>query len=441
MREPDIVTTAIEYLQHFRRFEVPDFPCNLSRDSPESHSPGDFRPQDTDFSSPLEAYVSNVSPLHVVVQNLAGETVAKVDNSTFDFHNGTIFSLKQILHNLNGINPDEQNLVHGHEVLEDSCRIVDLFTHGLEREVVLCLVREESSYVVTGGVDKTLSLWDLKRRFPRMVLTGHTDHVICCATHRPSQRALSSSRDGAFRLWDLRLGSCIHVVAVVADYITSLAVDWDRNLALTGNCGGSVQLWDLHCAVLLKTLSDASNCNTVPSVDVDWTSMLAVSAHADSKVRLWDAERGVCLQSQNCSGSVSALTVDWRARSVLCGGGDGSLRLLHLDAAAARIMKGHIGRIVCVQADWELQRASSASWDGTIRLWDLNSLTCLRTLRDSKRQCGHKHVVSCISTNWISMRVVSGHRNGKLRLWSFEDEELIDEWDAHQAPILCIASA
>mmetsp|Transcript_89178 Transcript_89178/g.155975 ORF Transcript_89178/g.155975 Transcript_89178/m.155975 type:complete len:110 (+) Transcript_89178:1-330(+) len=107
-----------------------------------------------------------------------------------------------------------------------------------------------------------------------------------------------------------------------------------------------------------------------------------------------------------------------------------------------REMKGHNGRIVCVQANWDLQRAASASWDGTIRLWDLSSLQCLSKLGESvKRQMGHAGVPSCMSMDWITMQVVSGHRNGRVRLWSFEGHELLNEWRAHESPVLCMALA
>ena len=60
----------------------------------------------------------------------------------------------------------------------------------------------DGQWIVSGGVDNTLTLWDADSGRPRgCPLTGHTEKVYSVAFSPDGHRIVSGSADGTVRLW------------------------------------------------------------------------------------------------------------------------------------------------------------------------------------------------------------------------------------------------
>ncbi len=86
-------------------------------------------------------------------------------------------------------------------------------------------------------------------------------------------------------------------------------------------------------------------------------------------------------------------------------------------------LDGHTGPVSSVVALQDNVRALSAGgFDMTLRLWDLNSLSCIKTI-----VCGREEADAVFATavNREGNQALSGHRGGDVRLWSLETCECL----------------
>ena len=88
-------------------------------------------------------------------------------------------------------------------------------THALALRcawVMTCAFAPSGSYVASGGLDNTVSIYNLtsEEKAPRPLreLQGHDGHVSCCRFLNNKQ-LLSSSGDKTCRLWDIERGTVV----------------------------------------------------------------------------------------------------------------------------------------------------------------------------------------------------------------------------------------
>jgi WD40 repeat protein len=64
----------------------------------------------------------------------------------------------------------------------------------------------DGKHVLSGGLDKTVRLWDAATGEQLRIFAGHTDCVNCVAFSPDGRRFLSGSYDKTIRLWDVETG-------------------------------------------------------------------------------------------------------------------------------------------------------------------------------------------------------------------------------------------
>ena len=78
--------------------------------------------------------------------------------------------------------------------------------------------------MVTGSIDHTAKIWDLKtRRHLLHTLVGHTDWVESIAIS--GNRVVTGARDRTAKIWDLKTGELLY----------TLSGDWADSVAISGN--------------------------------------------------------------------------------------------------------------------------------------------------------------------------------------------------------------
>jgi NACHT domain- and WD repeat-containing protein len=119
---------------------------------------------------------------------------------------------------------------------------------------------------VTGSLDKTLRVWDMRRWSTRQrILRGHTDAVYCVSVSADGRRAISGSRDKSLRVWDLESGTCLHVLEGHRAQISSVSVTPDGLKAISGSWDTHVRVWDLESGQCLAVLLLKAPCTAVAS--------------------------------------------------------------------------------------------------------------------------------------------------------------------------------
>ena len=263
-------------------------------------------------------------------------------------------------------------------------------------------------------------LWDLQTGRELQRLLGHEQPVLSVAISPDGGHAVSGSLDHTFRLWDLRAGKQLGVRQLEAN-VLSVALSPDGRQALVG-----LETWKESQNLFLVSLDAAlrngrelaftplrGHWSEVRAVAFSPTERLVATAGGDRHVTLWSLD--ALAPTRPLIGHASAV---WTVAvgptgNVASGGDDGAVRLwtrgsrdsrwtqgdengfgvaftpegdvltsgnwddfaLHLrDAATGHLTRGLMGHtaavhVVAVSADG---RAASAADDGVARVWSLD---------------------------------------------------------------------
>jgi WD40 repeat protein len=128
---------------------------------------------------------------------------------------------------------------------------------GHEKMVMSATFSPDSRRLASCSLDLTVRLWQIGRlRFSPpsagglmrvtecQVLRGHTDEVFAAAFHPDGTRLATGGRDRAIWLWDLKRGEDVARLTGHTAYIWSLAFSPDGKTLASGSGDSTVRLWD-----------------------------------------------------------------------------------------------------------------------------------------------------------------------------------------------------
>ena len=164
--------------------------------------------------------------------------------------------------------------------------------------------------IASGSSDKTVRLWDLRRRKLKTTLTGHTDRILT-VTFSPNGLTLASGcGDGAIHLWDPATGE--HKVSLIGNNlftrpaslprrkddppnitsrarsaVTSLVFSPDGKTLVNGNREGTIHFWDMRTQQIKSTFSGHSGLNAL-AFSPDGHTL--ASGSSDGTILIWELE-------------------------------------------------------------------------------------------------------------------------------------------------------
>ncbi|CDP03398.1 unnamed protein product [Coffea canephora] len=219
-----------------------------------------------------------------------------------------------------------------------SAKIWDAITgdilHSFEHKHIVraCAFSEDTNFLLTGGVEKVLRIYDLNRPdAPPREVDKSPGSVRTVTWLHSDQTILSSCTDmGGVRLWDVRTGKVVETLETKSP-VTSAEVSQDGRYITTAD-GFSVKFWDANHFGLVKSYN--MPC-TVESASLEPKyGFKFVAAGEDMWIRVFDFHTG--------------------------------------DEIACN--KGHHGPVHCVRFAPGGETYASGSEDGTIRIWQTGPL-------------------------------------------------------------------
>ena len=83
---------------------------------------------------------------------------------------------------------------------------------GHKETVQIVTISNDEKYIVSGGGDKLIILWDMITKQPIRTFVGHSSVVSSVVLTDDGEKILSSSWDGEIKLWDISNGSILKTV-------------------------------------------------------------------------------------------------------------------------------------------------------------------------------------------------------------------------------------
>ncbi|QRW21482.1 nuclear mRNA splicing protein [Rhizoctonia solani] len=194
--------------------------------------------------------------------------------------------------------------------------------HGYE--VLSISVAHDNARFASGGGDRSVYLWSVTAGVTERRMPGHLGKINAVAFNADASVLASGSYDSSVRLWDLKAQSRtpIQVLGEAKDSITCLHVGAAE--IITGSVDGHVRTYDMRMGELKSDFIGPPISSISPSID----NQTLLVCTLDSKLRLMDRANGQMLNT--FSGHVSN---DYRTHacfghgegSVLCGDEQGKI--------------------------------------------------------------------------------------------------------------------
>nr|BAJ19080.1 putative WD repeat-containing protein [Streptomyces sp. SANK 62799] len=297
--------------------------------------------------------------------------------------------------------------------------------HSGEVNTVAFAELDGEPVLISGGDDRTVRIWDVRRREQKGLLSGDMGWVraVACMTLDGRSVVVCGTDSGHAHIWDLRQEAELGVLIGHTHWVRAVAgVEIEgRTAVVTGAGDGTICVWDPRVETQANVVGHAGGVNAVGAVSLDGHA-LAVSGGDDRTVRTWDIESGrQRAVIQGHTGFVRAVVCArlGEAPVVVSGASDGTVRVWDLVSRRQRaVLTGHtdwVSSVACTQIRGK-PVAVSVSDDCTLRVWDLHS--------NSERDVltGHTGGINTVACTSLDGRPVAltGSFDGSIRLWDLE---------------------
>ena len=298
------------------------------------------------------------------------------------------------------------------------------------------LIDPSAKYLVSGGEDATVKLWELSSGACIKTLEEHGGPITGLAMHGGKGfYVVSSSLDGTLKMWDQHQGVCLKTLSAGTDGFSCLTSSFDGRFALAGSVDGSVVLFDLIKGEVLMRFRGHET--TVTSVAFSPDVGCAVSAGTDNTVRIWDMQTG---RAQTVltghSDKVNFVCVSPDGSFILTGGEDGLLCMWEMESLVhPEIMRHQSSKAAAGAICPDGRFALTGNENGMMFFWNLKTGECVRTFQ------GHQGRVLSIGFTANRQLAVSVGADKNIRVWQLDwvpHVRAMAPWDEAARPFVDI---
>lgn len=277
--------------------------------------------------------------------------------------------------------------------------------------------------LATGGVDRTIKLWNWKAGYCLTTLEGHASGVRSVAFSPDGRTIASSSDDSSVKLWEVSTGKCLKTFTGHGNRVSSVAFSADGDRLLSGSDDQTIRCWEIETGECLLALR--GHASAVLSVAWSPDGQTVASCSEDRTARLWDMGTGQCRQVlQGHFSRVSSVAFSPDGRTVAtCSAG---LKLWNASTGQClKAVQGHSLRMRSVAFSRDGQTLASSGQ--IIRLWDLKTGQCLQSLHH------HADPINQVVFSPDGQILASSLYSGTVKLWDFATGECLKTCFGHSA--------
>jgi len=228
-----------------------------------------------------------------------------------------------------------------------------------------------AKYVLTGGQDRSIRLWNTSLGSEIKVFVAHGYEVLSISVSHDNAKFASSGGDRSVFLWDVATGVTTRRLAGHMGKIHVVEFNEDASVVASGSFDSTVRLWDLRAQSrqaiqILEEARDAVQTLHVGPITITTGSI-------DGHVRTYDLRKGE-LRSDFIGQPVTSVVPTQDSQTILVTTLDSHIRLM--DNTSGKMLNeftGHINDSYRCRACFDHAEASVICGDenGKIWAWDL----------------------------------------------------------------------
>jgi WD40 repeat protein len=287
---------------------------------------------------------------------------------------------------------------------------------AVRSEIRACRFSPDGTFIVTGGSNGKLQLWESDTGKERLTIQAHNDGVTDCAIAPAGDFIASAGFDATVKLWDTSTGARRQTLEGHRRWLGGCAIGPNGDFVVSASHDHTIVIWDTMTGREIITLTESApvtGCKLLPG------GRFLVSIPVNDEIRLWDIRTGREVRTLGRSERVSNsnCVVDPGGRFVVYPDEVTGTTLKVVSIENGReIMKlsGHSSSISFCSVSPDARFIVSGD-DRTVRTWDVESGRELQAL------VGHSAPIVTGDFAPDISRVATGDRDGRLVLWTIGD--------------------
>ncbi|MFW9777834.1 MAG: hypothetical protein ACFFE8_03190 [Candidatus Heimdallarchaeota archaeon] len=337
--------------------------------------------------------------------------------------------------------PNEQILVAGY-AFGDSLKIWNSSTGDLienfplEEPVYSVDFSPNGQFLVSGGSDGNITLWDMTNRKIIRDYTGHVG-IVNDVVFSPDGKVLAScSDDSTIRLWNVTSGENLEILAGHTASVYSIDFSPDGTLLASGSEDNTTRVWNVVQGVEFQVLS--RHAETVNTLRFSATGETLISGGDDKEVLLWDLPISTPNPYiiQDHKGGIKSVDISSDDTMFATGGADSKVFVYEKSTRNPfpfSPLTGHSGAVLSVAFSKDNAILASAGADNNIFLWNMTDGQRIHTFSN------HTEWVTSLDFSPDGQLLASGSRDKTIRLWNVSSGKELSVLRGHDYGINTIA--
>jgi len=304
-----------------------------------------------------------------------------------------------------------------------------------------CVFSSDSQQVLSGSHDHRAKLWNIGgyqevRILGGRVLEGHRDAILGASFSADGRRIVTASRDRSAKTWRVDTGEQIEEFREGHDFLATNAIFFpDGKKVVTSAADGSTIIWNVATGTQIEALEGTGLSAAVAlSSDARWIltgSNVVQREKADGAgnteklctPKIWDAESGDLLRELAAHhAEVTAVAISPDDRLLLTGDMSGRCRLWDAQTGQEKWRSQRHSRAItaaCFLPDGK--HALTASVDNTVARWDLETGQEL-----TSSILKHADAVTSMALSPDGRYVLTACADRRVELWDVEDDRSVE---------------
>ncbi len=313
--------------------------------------------------------------------------------------------------------------------------------------------------VASGGLDNRVLIWDpddieafdykaagtaAQLPPPKVAATleGHRRAVWSVAFSEDGERLISGSLDNSVNVWDVKTGGLIKTLRGHAGSVRSCQFYTDDSFAVSGSLDRTVARWNIEKYEEVRILRHVlkGHRNAIHDASFSHDGRQVVTASLDGSAKLWDLDTGQSLRDfrEGHEYMASGVLFFPDGRRLLTTAGDNTVRIWDIsggtEVAGFEVVDFEVehmglGGAVALSSDgrWILTGGGRIDTEGRYevwmaKLWDAETHELVHTLK------GHKTEVTAVAISPDTRTLFTGDWNGRCVLWDRETGKEIERF-------------
>ena len=256
---------------------------------------------------------------------------------------------------------------------------IDRVIVGHEGAVTALALKADGNQVYSGGVDKTIRVWNLADGAQLGTLAGVTGTVTGLGISEDGTRVVASSDDKHVRGWTIsgnpnNLAADLDLVHLEAVHGVSLTADKSRLVSVAAD--GVARAWDLASGLELERFEGHEGAATAVSLSADGTTI--VSGGVDKTVRIWKVAATAVFAADAEKITALVMLPDGSQLGVI--GSEMTVSWFNAEGAPVRKLAGAAAALSHLVVGSDGVHAVAADAGGNLLVWTLANGTLIQTI-------------------------------------------------------------